>query len=122
THDREGALAVSGRIVVMDGGHIAEAGAPAELFAAPRTAFVADFLAEANLAAARLIAVTGELADVEIAGHTIRVPHRGHAPGPVTVAIRPDALRVTDDGRGGGIPGRILRAAFVGRVVEYTID
>ena len=113
THDREEALAVSDRIVVMDGGHIAEAGAPAELFAAPRTAFVADFLAEANLAAARLTALAGDV---------VRVPHRGHAPGPVTLAIRPDALRVTDDGRGGGIPGRILRAAFVGRVVEYTID
>jgi iron(III) transport system ATP-binding protein len=122
THDREEALAVSDRIIVMDGGHIAEAGAPAALFAAPRTAFVADFLAEANLAAARLTALAGEMADVEIAGYVVRVPHRGHAPGPVTLAIRPDAVLVADDGRAAGIPGRILRAAFVGRAVEYTID
>jgi iron(III) transport system ATP-binding protein len=120
THDREEALAVSDRIIVMDQGRVAESGPPGELFAAPRTAFVADFLAEANLAAARLAAVAGELAEVDVAGHVVRVPHRGNRPGPVTVAIRPDAVQV-DDG-GSGITGRILRAAFVGRAIEYTID
>ena len=120
THDREEALAVSDRIIVMDQGRVAESGPPGELFAAPRTAFVADFLAEANLAAAQLTGLAGELAEVDVAGHVVRVPHRGHGPGPVTVAIRPDAVQV-DDG-GPGMKGRIVRAAFVGRTFEYTID
>ncbi len=81
THDREEALAVSDRIIVMDQGRVAESGPPGELFAAPRTAFVADFLAEATLAAARLTGVAGELGEVDIAGHVVRVAHRGHRPG-----------------------------------------
>jgi iron(III) transport system ATP-binding protein len=121
THDREEALAVSDRIVVMDHGRVVEAGPPADLFESPRTRFVAEFLAEANVVSGRLLAVTDAVADVEIAGHVLRLPARGFAPGPVTVAIRPDALRPgPPDGR--GIPGRVLRAAFVGRVVEYAFE
>jgi iron(III) transport system ATP-binding protein len=121
THDREEALAVSDRIIVMDHGRIVEQGPPTELFESPRTRFVADFLAEANIVSGRLLAVAGDVADVEIAGHVARLPHRGHAPGAVAVAIRPDAIRVHAAG-GGGIAGRIARAAFVGRVVEYAIE
>jgi len=122
THDREEALAVSDRIVVMNGGRIAEEGAPAALYEAPRTAFVADFLGEANVVAGKLTETAGELGLVEIGGHVVRVPHRGHAPGAVRLAIRPDAIRLADGGGGPGFPGRVLRAAFVGRVVEYAIE
>jgi iron(III) transport system ATP-binding protein len=121
THDREEALAVSDRIIVMDHGRIVEQGPPIELFESPRTRFVADFLAEANIVAGRLLALHGDFADVEIAGHVVRLAHRGHEPGAVTVAIRPDAiaLRPAD---GGGIAGRIARSAFVGRTVEYVVE
>jgi len=122
THDREEALAVSDRIIVMDGGRIVEAGAPAELFASPRTRFVADFLAEANIVTGRLVAVDGERGDVDVAGHVVRVPHRGHAVGAVTVSIRPDAVTVHAGDGTGKISGRVTRAAFVGRVVEYAIE
>ena len=124
THDREEALAVSDRVIVMDRGRIVEQGPPAELFESPRTRFVADFLAEANIVSGRLLAVIGESGDVEIAGHVVRVPHRGHAVGAVTVAIRPDAVRL-DSGEGdraGTIVGRIVRAAFVGRALEYAVE
>ena len=122
THDREEALAVSDRIIVMNGGRIVETGPPAELFASPRTRFVADFLAEANIVAGRLVAVDGERGDVDVAGHVVRVPHRGHAVGAVTVAIRPDAVTIQAGGGAGTIGGRISRAAFVGRAVEYSIE
>ncbi len=122
THDREEALAVSDQIIVMDGGRLVEQGTPADLFNAPRTRFVADFLAEANIVAGRLLGTNGELGDVDVAGHAVQVPHRGHAIGQVTVAIRPDALALhAPDGRG-KIAGRIVRATFVGRVMEYTIE
>jgi iron(III) transport system ATP-binding protein len=96
-------------------------GPPAELFGSPH-AFVADFLAEANIVDGQLLAVAGETGDVEIGGHVVRLPHRGHAVGKVAVAIRPDAigLHLSDGSR--GIAGTISRAAFVGRVVEYAVE
>ena len=121
THDRKEALAVSDRIIVMDHGRIVEQGPPAELFESPPTRFVADFLAEANIVPGRLLSVKGEVGEVDIAGHVMRLPHRGHSPGEVIVAVRPDGIRLQPNGAE-GIPGRIVRVAFVGRVVEYAIE
>jgi iron(III) transport system ATP-binding protein len=122
THDREEALAVSDRIIVMDRGRIVEQGPPAELFESPRTRFVADFLAEANIVDGQLRRVAGEMGEVDIAGHLVRMPHRGLPAGKVAVAIRPDAIRFQGSGCAGGIPGTVVRAAFVGRVVEYAVE
>ena len=122
THDREEALAVSDRIVVMDRGRIVEEGGPTELFESPRTRFVAEFLAEANVVMARLLDRDGELATVGIAGHVVRVPHRSHPPGDVLLSIRPDAISVHRPHAEGGIGGRVVRVAFVGRAVEYTVE
>src|SRR6185312_4722542 len=49
THDQAEALAVSDRIVVMNGGHIEQIGDPASIYRSPRSAFVADFLGAANI-------------------------------------------------------------------------
>jgi ABC-type Fe3+/spermidine/putrescine transport system ATPase subunit len=55
THDQEEALGVSDRMAVMSGGVILQVGTPAELYARPRTPFVANFLGLANLFDGKLI-------------------------------------------------------------------
>lgn len=49
THDQEDALAVADRIVVVRNGSVVQAGTPEEVYARPRTAFVASFFGDANL-------------------------------------------------------------------------
>ena len=49
THDQSEALAMSDRVVVMQGGRIDQVGRPEEIYARPETAFVADFIGAANL-------------------------------------------------------------------------
>ena len=49
THDQSEALAMSDRVVVMRKGRIDQVGRPEEVYAWPRTAFVADFIGAANL-------------------------------------------------------------------------
>ena len=49
THDQEEALAVSDRIIVMNNARIAQDGTPRELYDAPASTFVADFIGEANI-------------------------------------------------------------------------
>ena len=49
THDQEEAMAMANRIVVMNAGRIEQAGTPAEIYRAPATHFVAEFVGEPNL-------------------------------------------------------------------------
>src|SRR5215470_913777 len=48
THDQEEALELADRVVVMSQGRVEQIGAPAEVYDAPATAFVFDFLGNVN--------------------------------------------------------------------------
>jgi len=48
THDQEEALSMSDRIAVMNAGTLEQVGTPREIYAQPRSRFVADFLGEMN--------------------------------------------------------------------------
>ncbi|MCP8895055.1 ABC transporter ATP-binding protein [Shinella daejeonensis] len=52
THDQEEAMAMSDRIVVMNAGRIEQVGCGGEIYRAPQTRFVAQFIGDANLFAA----------------------------------------------------------------------
>ncbi len=115
THDQSEALAVSDHIIVMDHGVIAQHGTPQELYEAPASEFVAGFMGEAMLFAAR--------AD---AGGTVSLgplrlpPRAGVAEGPVKVAVRPEAWLIGPPGTGLG--ARLAKSAYLGSNYEYTFD
>ena len=48
THDQEEAMALGDRIVVMQKGEVAQIGTPREIYRAPKTPFVADFVGASN--------------------------------------------------------------------------
>ena len=94
THDQEEALTMADRIVVMNHGVIEQIGTPSEVYAAPATAFVADFVGtmsffEGTLQSARKLKVAG----IDLACSD----DRGLAAGTkVTVGLRPEEVRVRD--------------------------
>jgi putative spermidine/putrescine transport system ATP-binding protein len=100
THDQEEALSIADRIAVMRAGRIEQIGGPEEIYARPRTDFVADFVGISNLLAGRVVSAAEGL--VEWEGERLRVP-AGPAPDghPVILSIRPERL-----GLGGEDPGR----------------
>jgi ABC-type proline/glycine betaine transport system ATPase subunit len=55
THDQTEALSLSDRIVVMNGGSVAQIGTPREIYDTPSDVFVADFVGSTNLLNAELI-------------------------------------------------------------------
>src|SRR3954468_2372039 len=74
THDLEEALAMSDRIVVMRDGLIEQTGSPSEIYNAPRTAFVADFVGSSNLIRGRLrpdLAADGLMVLEASSGHLV---------------------------------------------------
>ena len=113
THDQSEALAVSDQIIVMDHGRIAQCGGPRALYEAPASAFVARFMGEALL-------FDGQAqADGRIAlGPLVLAPRTPAAPGPVRVAVRPEAWRIRAEG--GALAASVTKRAYLGAVQEYT--
>ena len=75
THDQTEALTMSDLVVVMHQARVAQVGTPRVLYEAPAMLFVADFLGDLNLLAAKVVRVDGDEIAVEIgSGETIRAP------------------------------------------------
>ena len=123
THDQEEALAVSDQIVVMRNAGIAQIGTPRELYDAPKDAFVADFIGEANLIDCQIEAIEGDTARVNLDGYLRNLPARDLAAGPARVAVRPSRVMLqAGHSVGNGILAQITKATYVGSRMEYTVE
>ena len=120
THDQSEALAVSDRVIVMDGGRIAQQGTPHELYEAPASRFLADFIGDANLIDGELLR-EGAALRFRAGGIEATVTEARTPPGPATLALRPHRLRLVSAGQG-RLDGRCKRADYLGSHVEYLID
>jgi iron(III) transport system ATP-binding protein len=121
THDQEEAMAVSDRIIVMKNAAIAQEGTPSELYEAPNSAFIADFIGDANLADCEVIASDGTRATIVLAGMPPQeVPANGMPKGGAKLVLRPHALRLAPAGKA-GLKGEITHAAYLGKEMHYTV-
>ena len=133
THDQEEALSISDRVVVMHQGRADQIGTPAEIYNRPATRFVASFVGHLNTFDARVdsdasIAFAGRrfppLAQLRLlASGAVPGPVSGPVagpvpdlvPGPVTVALRPEALSLRPRSQADlAIEGRVVQSDFLG--------
>jgi iron(III) transport system ATP-binding protein len=114
THDQSEALAVSDQIIVMDQGTIAQSGTPSELYEHPNSEFVAGFMGEAMLFEG--IATGGGQA--LLGALTIAAP-AALRPGPVKIAVRPEAWLI-GPAIDSGVVARVLKRTYLGGIMEYT--
>ena len=126
THDREEAMAVSDHIIVMDRGNIAEAGTPHQLFFQPRTAFVADFLSEANVAKGEIVAIEHGKATLTLGDSRFDIEMDGDGDtttlGAAKIALRPDVFEVTTDPAASpALAATVQKCAFIGKGVEMVV-
>ena len=124
THDQEEALAVSDRLAVMQDGRVEQVGTPWDVYARPRTPFVARFVGLSNAVEARVVARAGPRVTVDAGGWTLH----GETDLPDTrllVVFRPEAVRLLsepDAPAGPGIgEGQILSREFLGAVLRCGI-
>ena len=98
THDQLEAMTLANRIVVMDGGHVEQVGAPLDLYERPATLAVARAIGSPgmNLMAATMIATDATGTTIRLpGGETLRAAARAgpcHIDAPVTLGIRPEHL------------------------------
>jgi len=122
THDQEEAMAVSDRIIVMRNAEIAQEGTPHDLYERPNSAFIADFIGDANLIPCQVISSADGQSDVEVAGQKIRVPNASAHSGGAQMVLRPHQFRLSKGKGGTGFEGSVTFASYLGNQIQYTID
>jgi len=123
THDQEEALAVSDRIIVMNNAIIAQAGTPRELYDAPVSEFVADFIGEANILDVYIDSVAGQTATALLGKIVLHhLDSRNLKPGPAKLAVRPNRVRLSAEREGALLTGSIEKSTYVGSHMEYRVQ
>jgi len=125
THDQEEALAISDRVIVMNGGRIEQIGTPEDIYDRPASRFVADFVGSANMVPGRVTGENGAGLVFEIEGGVpVRVarPATGRATGSI-LALRSAYIHFGQTtGTQNAVPGTIHRRMFHGDFIQYVVD
>ncbi len=123
THDQEEAMTLSDRIVVMNQGEIEQVGPPEEIYARPKTKFVADFIGkQTNF-------LTGEVVERDSGKIKVKVWDKMIAfdreddfkkGDKVILVVRPEMIDLSS--REGTFEGEVNLVTYLGSEVIYEIS
>jgi putative spermidine/putrescine transport system ATP-binding protein len=116
THDQEEALSMADRVAVMHNGRLEQCASPAELYARPATAFVAEFVGTMNRIPGQIGA---DPSVVEVLG--LRLPVDGAPVAPnstVDVLVRPENLLLEAQP---DAAAQVTGSTFLGAVTRLTV-
>ena len=126
THDQEEALAMSDRIAVLSGGRIQQLGTPEDIYERPVNRFVADFIGDTNLLAARVLGESDGRAECEVAGLGRVLARSGDrlATGcEVTLCTRPERMGLSATRSDGALGPLVVRdKTYLGNAVEFHVE
>jgi spermidine/putrescine ABC transporter ATP-binding subunit len=114
THDQEEAMALADRILILNEGCIEQIGTPEEIYRKPASLFAADFIGESNILRGK------KDGGAFVLESGAKVPISAQAPDAVTsVVIRPEALRIGEDGF---IGAEVLSREYLGSITRMVMQ
>lgn len=134
THDQEEALSMSDMVCVMNGGQVVQLGKPSDIYDEPADLFVADFVGKANMLAADVQEIDGNVVRLRLSngsavvGQASASRRAAIAVGSVaTVSVRPEAMGVTRAPDQTSLAqntliGTVTNRIFLGSTAEYAIE
>jgi len=131
THDQEEALSLADRIAIMDRGRLVQLGTPAEIYDAPATPFVADFIGAENLLPGTVMRRVGDELVVRAGSLEIRAAGRVTDMADMTgtgvrVVVRPQAIRLApsrDDLHLDNVfDGTVRFGVYLGATARYEVE
>jgi putative spermidine/putrescine transport system ATP-binding protein len=126
THDQEEALSVSDRVVVLSQGQIEQVGTPADIYGAPRTVFVAEFIGTMNRIEGTVSADAPGTIDCRGGRLHADAAKEWPAGERVLVLLRPELIQLTesnngDQSRDGTLSGTVAAHTFLGPVTRLQV-
>jgi putrescine transport system ATP-binding protein len=129
THDQEEAMITADRIAVMRAGQIVQIGRPAEVYEAPNSRYVADFIGDVNLFEAKVTQSDDNLARLATATNPAGFEALADAPLPagstVWLAVRPEKIAISLDQAPAGpnhLTGRVADIGYLGDWTIYVVE
>ena len=127
THDQTEAMAIADRVIFMRKGRIEQIGTPKELYHAPVSRHVAEFIGSSNFLNGIVKSSDATGCEIDLGhGVTLRSTHGSRRPDvadKILVALRPEALTLTATKPDGAnvFSGKIVEETFLGEHAEYQI-
>jgi putrescine transport system ATP-binding protein len=133
THDQEEAMTVASRIGVMDAGRLEQVATPRELYEAPTSRWIAEFVGDVNLFEGQIESrEAGRLAvSTRVAGTIMAAePRQPTTKAIVAVAVRPEKVKlsrrgpVSDEGNAHSInrlEGIVTDVSYLGGITTYKV-
>ena len=128
THDQSEALAMSDKIIVMSAGLVEQVGAPEEVYNAPASEFVANFLGASNIVDAQVTAADGKGVKLSSEAFGEMVLTGGKADGlsagdAARLVVRAEKIRLSASkpGRGKAVTGRVEAVDYQGQLARYFV-
>jgi len=125
THDQKEALSIGDRIALLDKGRIQQVGPPRELYRAPTSRLVADFIGDTNFIEGEVVRGDSRSAWVstKLGPFEGVVTRAGWSPSPgekVTLSVRPECWRFQTAAAGQNCAtGHISDATYLGEIAQY---
>ncbi len=127
THDQEEAMTVASRVAVMEEGRIVQAATPAEIYEAPNSVYVADFIGDVNIIEGNARR-SGDGYDIDFAEgqptlHAKTSNDLG-AEARCNLAIRPEKVSISGElpqGEPNVVAGVIHDIAYLGNLSTYHV-
>lgn len=121
THDQDEAFVLGDHVAVMRDGKIEQYGTPDQLYRAPTTPWVANFVGEANFVDGSPVGdglhASTQLGQIPIADH------RGFkGTGPMHVLVRPEEISIATSATDGSYGATITDIEYYGHDVRYEIE
>ena len=114
THDQAEAMALGDRIAVMEHGRIAQIGSPQDIYSAPASSFVADFIGTMNR-------ITGEAVGSALRFSGGLVPLGPGTVGSAEVMFRPEDVQIVP-AAAANFSGKVVSSFFLGDHTRLVID
>ena len=139
THDQDEAMTVADRIAVMDRGRIVQVAGPAEIYEAPRSRYVAEFIGAVNIFEGRARQVGADAVAIDLpeapAGLAAPAPAERPARGDaVLLAVRPEKIEIAPEpppgadtpsadtpGANNVMAGVVAEIAYLGSTSTYRV-
>jgi multiple sugar transport system ATP-binding protein len=122
THDQLEAMAMADKIAVMNHGVIEQLGTPQEVYDRPASMFVAEFIGSPPmnfLSFEQALSRGAKIARLDDLAVAVPEIHEDLAECPLTLGVRPEAVRLVSDG---GLRGQVFGSEYLGTTQIVTVN